>query len=292
MLNEPAPVPETGGASPQAIQHHYDVGTDFYRLWLDDSLTYSAARWNGPDSTLESAQRDKIDFHLRAVGAGLNTRLLDIGCGWGATLLRAVDEYGARGCTGLTLSRAQHDHIRSLARPEVEVLLESYEDHRPKGLYDGIVSVGAFEHFARPGMREDAKIAIYRRFFQRCRDWLAPQGRLSLQSICWGDASAELRDRILPQDVFPESDLPVITEIFAAASGIFQVVALENRRADYVATLEEWLRRLRARKDQVLDMRDGERLFDFYERYLRQSAIGFRKNRIHLLRIVFEPAGR
>ncbi len=101
------------GASNAAIQFHYDVGNPFYKIWLDEQLVYSAARWTDPitsevlATTLEQAQQEKILFHLRAVKAKPEDSILDIGCGWGAILQSAVSNFGVRKATGLTLSKEQ-----------------------------------------------------------------------------------------------------------------------------------------------------------------------------------------
>lgn len=111
------------GASAEAICYHYDVGTEFYRLWLDHNLTYSAARWDDPcriaggPVSLELAQDAKLDFHLKALGIGRGDTLLDIGGGWGSMLRRAVEQYGIAAATGLTLSADQHNYLRALDLP-------------------------------------------------------------------------------------------------------------------------------------------------------------------------------
>src|SRR5262245_33777912 len=110
MSNIPSP---ERGASPQAIQQHYDVGSDFYALWLDNTLTYSCALWLDADSDgdLETAQIRKIDHHIISARARRVERVLDVGCGWGAVLRRLVSDYGVRHATGLTLSVAQAEQI-------------------------------------------------------------------------------------------------------------------------------------------------------------------------------------
>lgn len=288
---------EFSGASPEAIQYHYDVGTEFYRLWLDGGLIYSAARWHDSsrklhEVSLEKAQERKLDFHLASVGTRPGFKLLDVGCGWGGLLSRAVTHYGIEKGVGLTLSEAQHSHIAALHESRIQAILSSYASHPRDEKYDGIISIGAFEHFVRPNMPSDEKIDVYRGFFERCSGWLSPGGRLSLQSITWGNIPPEFRIQILPQDVFPESDLPTVEEIFAASAGVLQVVRLENNPLDYAVTLEEWLRRLRARRQEILRMDGGGPLFEAYEDYLRKCIVGFRRNRINLVRIVFErPRG-
>src|SRR5712692_2932993 len=136
------------GASSAAIQSHYDIGNDFYRLWLDRDLNYSAAMWE-PDDTLDSAQLRKVDYHISQARAEGATRVLDVGCGWGAMLRRLVETRGVRWAVGLTLSNAQASWTRALGNPQIEVQVESWSDHHPTGPYDAIISIGAFEHFAK-----------------------------------------------------------------------------------------------------------------------------------------------
>src|SRR5262249_41357165 len=140
--------------------------------------------------------------------------------------------------------------------PRVEVRLESWADHRPAAPYDAIVSVGAFEHFAKPDWEEADKVAAYRAFFARCRDWLKPDGWLSLQTIAYGHVNwQEFRDvpgrRFLLGEVFPESELPTIANVVAACAGLFEVVALRNDREDYRRTCRVWLDRLAARRAEA-----------------------------------------
>lgn len=292
-MSEQALESRPSGASVEAISYHYDVGTGFYRLWLDRSLTYSAARWGDPRQiaatpvSLELAQEAKLDFHLRAVGVGPGDSLLDVGCGWGSLLRRAVEQYGVAAATGLTLSADQHNFLRALALPGIEVRLESYEDYRPAATFSGIVSVGAFEHFTRPGLSAAEKIAIYRRFFQRCHGWLNRGSRLSLQSITWGNVPRDRTSFIVAQDVFPETDPPYVTDVLEASADTFEPIYMENCRSDYIRTLEVWLERLRTRQREIEAVtRPGT--FEFYERYLRRSLYGFKKRQLQLCRFVFQ----
>lgn len=154
MVEDLAAVPHDkaeGGASPEAIQAHYDVSNDFYALWLDSTMAYSCALWEAGD-TLKQAQLRKLDFHLTQAQATNKSNLLDVGCGWGALLDRAVTHYNVKNVVGLTLSQAQADWVTHSKRDSVSVLLESWRDHRPTTPYDAIVSIGAFEHFAKAGL--------------------------------------------------------------------------------------------------------------------------------------------
>lgn len=275
-------------AATAAIRHHYDVGNDFYRLWLDDSLSYSCAMPASPGDTLAAAQERKLAHHLRAVGAEHAESLLDIGCGWGAVLARASAGHGVPRLAGLTLSDEQARHVRALDLPGVEVHTRSWVDFEPKSRFDGIVSIGAFEHFARPDDTPAAKVAVYREFFTRCRDWLTVDGALSLQTIVYGNMRREQASAFMQQQIFPDADLPTLAEITAAADGVFAIVALTDDRLDYAWTCEQWARRLRARRAEAVALVGAETVAR-YERYLKMSALGFRMGKLGLLRIVARP---
>ena len=201
------------GASQEAIRAHYDVGAEFFKLWLDECLVYSAARLCDPfevppqDLTLGRAQENKLDFHLEAMRAGNASCILDIGCGWGALLDRAVERFGVDNAIGLTFSDSQHAYLRSKSADGVTVHLQSYETFEPDQSIDRIVCIGAFEHFVQPQTDAAARWRTYERFFALCFNLLAPRGRLSLQTICWGNVSRGRALTLLPVDYFPESDV-------------------------------------------------------------------------------------
>src|SRR4051794_30274164 len=111
---------EGPGASSEAIQFHYDIGNEFYRLWLDESLTYSCALWDN-ETTLEGAQRAKLDYHIEKANARGRARVLDIGCGWGSPLNRLVSAANVKSATGLTLSKEQASYIEQQKWPGVDV---------------------------------------------------------------------------------------------------------------------------------------------------------------------------
>jgi cyclopropane-fatty-acyl-phospholipid synthase len=285
--------PANAGASPEAIQFHYDVGTDFFRTWLGDELVYSAARWRDPltseprASTLEQAQTEKLDFHLDAVRASDATVLLDIGCGWGGLIRRAVGTYGVKKAIGATLSAEQSTYVRGQNIPRTRIHLQSYEALALEEPVDAIVSIGAFEHFAKPGEPRERKVAIYRNFFKRCHGLMRSGARLSLQSIFWQTVDRHRTTEIVPSRVFPESDLPYLDEILEAAHRSFRTVYLETSEDDYARTLREWLTRLRKARKTSPHLVDKDK-FLFHEDYLRRCIVGFARHRISLSRTVFE----
>ena len=283
-----APAARDQDEAAAAVRYHYDAGNDFYRLWLDRSLTYSCAMPQGPDDTLEAAQDRKLRYHLDAIGAGQARGVLDIGCGWGSLLQRLAQVHQVERSVGLTLSLQQAAFIRSLRYPGVEVRTESWLSYEPDERFDGIVSIGALEHFATPRDSPAEKVAVYREFFTRCRDWLAAGGTVSLQTIAYANMSRQDASQFMQREVFPAADLPTLAEITAAAEGIFEVRSLRNDRLDYAWTCEQWARRLRDRRAAAVDA-VGQDVVARYERYLKLSALGFRMGKICLLRLVLVP---
>lgn len=276
-------------AAAAAIRHHYDAGNDFFRLWLDPSLTYSCALRENPDDTLEVAQERKLRFYLDAIGADEARAVLDIGCGWGAILERLAQRGVARS-VGLTLSAEQAEYVRAQEYSGVEVRIENWLHYEPDIRFDGIVSIGAFEHFARPDDSAGEKIRVYREFFTRCREWLRPDGALSLQTIAYANMAREQASAFMQQEIFPDADLPTLAEITAAAEGLFEVRSMTNGRLDYAWTCAEWARRLRAHRAEA-EAIVGSEVVARYERYLKLSALGFRMGKIGLLRLVLVPYG-
>jgi cyclopropane-fatty-acyl-phospholipid synthase len=272
------------GASAEAIRNHYDVGDDFFALWLGRDLVYSAALF-GEGDDLDAAQTRKLDHHIAAAGATRAARVLDIGCGWGALLRRLVGHAGVGTAVGLTLSASQAAWARRDAPPEIEVREESWRDHQPDAPYDAIISIGAFEHFARPGLPPEEKLALYREFFAFCGGALKEGGRLSLQTIAYS-ASGITLPPFIAERIFRESELPLIFEPVAAADPGFELVALRNDREHYARTLIAWERNLVARRTEA-EALVGEAGVAEFLRYLRVCAIAFKTDAICLLRMSF-----
>jgi len=295
-MTTPASEVMNAGASAEAIQYHYDAGNEFYRLWLDPTMTYSGAMYE-PGDTLETAQLRKIDYHIDQARARGAKRVLDVGSGWGGLLRRLAETHGVDRAVGLTLSRAQAEWARSIAPPNVDFRVESWSDHEPEAPYDGIISIGAFEHFARLESSDEERIASYRSFFARCRDWLRPHGRISLQTFAYGSLRPREEGRLtagtqfLASEIFPETDPPRLADIVAASQGLFEIESLRNDRKDYAETCREWLRRLRAHRAEATPM-VGEAGYAKYERYLQLSAIGFEAGYLALFRITLSRLGR
>jgi len=283
---------EYQGASQAAIEHHYDVGNQFYALWLDPTLTYSCALWEGHDDTLQAAQERKFDYLTREARAIGVATVLDVGCGWGGLLRRLVEHHDVTNVVGLTLSAAQAGYLSSWADSRYDVRVENWADHRPSARYDAIISIGAFEHFAHFGMPRPERVAAYRRFFNSCHEWLPHGGRLALQTNANGNNACMDRQTALDmlfiiRHIFPESVLPWPSEIFEASERLFDVVSARNDPDHYARTCQAWLDRLLTSRKRATEL-VGERIVMDYERYLRAAIDAFDKRHLGLLRIVFE----
>jgi cyclopropane-fatty-acyl-phospholipid synthase len=272
----PAPV---AAASSTAVRAHYDVSNDFYRLWLGPTMAYSSALWTGA-ATLEEAQLAKLDYFAGHVLREPAARVLDVGCGWGANLRRLVDVHGAAAAIGLTLSQAQFDHA-----PNVDVRLESWQDHVPEASYDAITSYGAFEHFAADGSTSGQRVAAYQRFFERCFEWLRPGGRLALETIAHDDAPdtsaplgrGPLGDFVL--QIFPESLCPHLCEVVLGFEPWFEVEVLRSDAADFARTFRAWTLGLRTHDAEAVALVGPDTVRRF-RRYLAASEAQFR---LHIL---------
>lgn len=279
------------GASLEAIQDHYDLSNAFYKLWLDDNMVYSGAQYTSPDESLEQAQINKLEHHIRSSSAHTSQRVLDIGCGWGAILGRLQKEYQVSDLTGLTLSQAQADYCHSVSCPGADVRVQSWQEHQPSEPYDAIISIGAFEHFTKIEYSEEQKVDAYRDFFKKCRDvFLKPQGLLSLQTFAYGSVEARSNmvnqgaTQFLAKEIFRETDPPHMSNIIEAMQGYFEIVDMHNDRLGYAKTLKEWIARLKSQKDAVIAL-VGEAEYDKYLKYLQYSYLGFQSAKLDLYRI-------
>jgi cyclopropane-fatty-acyl-phospholipid synthase len=272
---------QSSGASPEAIQAHYDTGNDFYRLWLDPTLTYSCALWDVAE-TLEEAQIDKLDYHVEQAQAAGASRVLDIGCGWGSLLERLTTTHGVGHAVGLSLSEAQLKHTEAQELERVDLRLESWVDHAAPQPYDAIISLGAIEHFVRPETPNDERIDIYRHFFERCRELLRPGGCMSLQTMAYGGIGRFKSSALA--SIFPESDLPRLSELALAMERKFEFVRVRNDPGHYAETGRVWLDSIRRNRPAIVDLVGEDRTLD-YEHFLSSGIKGYEAGIFNLFRI-------
>jgi cyclopropane-fatty-acyl-phospholipid synthase len=278
-------IPVTGGASAEALEHHYDIGNDFYQLWLDEQfLSYTCALWEDENNTLEAAQLRKVVYHCQQVGLEKGQRVLDVGCGWGGLLKYLVETYNLERAVGLTLNQPHLDCIATYHNPRIEARLENWAAHSPGEPYDVVFAWGVMEHAARPDLSPAEKVEAYRLFFRCCHSWLKPGGWLSLQTIAYGNMRREDMSHFFITEIFPESDLPNLADIAESSARLFEIVTLRNDREDYVRTCREWLSRLRANRAAAVNL-VGEEVVTRYEKYLKLSIIGFHVGTTNLYRL-------
>lgn len=258
-------------------QHHYDIGNEFYKLWLDQSLTYSCAYFNTATDTLAQAQEQKIDLLLQKLQLQPGQKLLDIGCGWGALLFRAIEKYDVE-AYGITPSLEQAQHIRKSAaeRGLTERITILNDDWRKlSGQFDRVVSVGMFEHVGQ---------AQYSNFFNKWHELLTSDGMSVLHTI--GRMKYDVTDPWITRYIFPGGYLPTLTELTEHATNTgLTILHVENLRSHYAKTLEHWATNFEGVRQQVEKMYDEE-FVRMWRLYLLGSQAGFTWGGLHLWQLV------
>lgn len=264
--------------SAKNISYHYDRGNDFYKLWLDESMTYSCAYFHSENDTLEKAQQQKYEHICRKLQLKKGETLADIGCGWGGMLIYAAKHYGIKG-VGCTLSRAQVDYGQQKIRAEgledqVSII---YQDYRKlTGTFDKFVSIGMFEHVGKNYIPT---------FLAKVHSLLKPSGLGLLHTI--GKEKATPPDAWTLKYIFPGGYIPILDEIVRGMGKTGLVPNdMENLRIHYAMTLEEWSKRYEANVAAVRKMFD-ERFVRMWRMFLNGSAAGFRYGTTRLYQIVF-----
>jgi len=264
-------VRHTIGRDAKVISHHYDVGNDFYRLFLGPSMTYSCARFVDDGYSLEDAQRAKHELVCRKLGLHQRRgmRLLDVGCGWGSMAMHAAAEHGAS-VVGITLSRSQVDMARQRVaeaglEQQVEIRLQDYRQVRGEQ-FDAISSVGMFEHVGAKRMAQ---------YFDTLHRLLTPHGRLLNHAISTPGGSRVGRRSFVGRYVFPDGELiDVGRVVLAMEQAGFEVRDVESLREHYVKTLHAWVGNLTDRWDEALALVGAGRA-RIWRLYMAASANGF-----------------
>ncbi len=274
----------------EAVQYHYDVSNAFYAEWLDPAMVYSCAYFENGDETLADAQQKKLDHILTKVRLQPGQRLLDIGCGWGALVLRAAERFGAR-CVGITLSSNQHElaceRVRQAGlQDRIEIRLQDYREVSD-GPFDRITSVGMFEHVGVD------QLPFY---FRRMRDLLVPDGWALNHGITSTDPQdGETRKgggSFIERYVFPRGELPHIgTVLRTMQEGGLESFDAENLRRHYARTLGLWSQAFEDRTERIRALVDEKR-WRIWRVYLAGSAWAFDHDEIALFQVLCRPAAR
>jgi cyclopropane-fatty-acyl-phospholipid synthase len=277
------------------VRAHYDLSDDFFALFLDPSMTYSCAYFERDDMTLEEAQTAKIDLALGKLDLKPGMTLLDIGCGWGALVKRAVEKYDVN-VIGLTLSRNQYERGRALVADlpterNVDIRLQGWEEFDEP--VDRIVSVGAFEHFG---------FDRYGEFFKMAYRVLPDDGVMMLHTIC-GVSMEYARANGVPltmelvrfikfimTEIFPGGQLcktEMVGELAADAG--FTLTRTQSLQPHYARTLDLWAEALEAHRDEAIALQSQE-VYDRYMHYLTGCARLFKLGQADVNQFTFTKA--
>jgi cyclopropane-fatty-acyl-phospholipid synthase len=254
------------------ISYHYDLGNDFYRLWLDETMTYSSAIFENPQESLEAAQRRKYASMVDQMGAKAGDHVLEIGCGWGGFAEYAAKERGLK-VTGLTISQAQHDYaVERIAKAglsdQVEIKLQDYRDER--GVYDGIASIEMFEAVGE---------RYWPVYFDSLRERLKPGGNATLQIITVTDARWQMYRRgvdFIQKYICPGGMLPAPSVLRAEVEKAgLKVKGSIEFGASYSLTLRRWHETFTDRWGEIRSLGFDDRFKRMWDFYLASCAGAF-----------------
>ena len=267
------------------ISAHYDLGNEFFSLFLDPTMMYSAGVFPSPQATLEVAAENKLDLISLQLELQPGDHLLEIGTGWGGMAIHAAQHYGCR-VTTTTISREQYDHARARVaeaglEDRVTVLCEDYRDLT--GSYDKLVSIEMIEAVGH---------RYYKDYFQRCSSLLKPQGIMVIQAITMTDQryhSARGSVDFIQRYIFPGGCLPSIAVLsgHVARDTDMQIINLRDITNHYADTLACWRQRFSAQLDAVRDQGFDEQFVRMWEFYLCYCEGGFRERTIGTVQLTF-----
>lgn len=262
------------------VSSHYDLGNDFYKLWLDETMSYSCAYFKNPDDTLYQAQVNKVDYILQKLHLQEGMSLLDIGCGWGFLLIEAAKKYKVHG-TGITLSHEQEKEFQKRIRDEgledyLQVIRMDYRDLPKSGMtFDRVVSVGMVEHVGRDN---------YKLFIDCVNEVMKDGGLFLLHFI--SALKEHPGDPWIKKYIFPGGMVPSLREMISHMSEDgFHTLDVENLRLHYNRTLLCWEKNFRDHLDEISTMFDG-RFIRMWDLYLSACAATFHNGIIDLHQIL------
>ncbi|HWQ89744.1 MAG TPA: cyclopropane-fatty-acyl-phospholipid synthase family protein [Desulfitobacteriaceae bacterium] len=261
------------------VQHHYDLGNDFYSLWLDDTMTYSCAYFKSPDNTLFQAQKNKTEYILKKLSLNKGQTLLDIGCGWGDLIITAAKKYKVK-AMGITLSAEQLYKVKErIAEEKLDDLVEvELADYRELGkrIFDRVVSVGMLEHVGKNHLTE---------YFSTVKKLLQDKGVSmvhSITSIKEGDVN-----NWIEKYIFPGGYIPAFKEIVEQlAAEDFSLLDVESLRRHYGRTLEHWARNYENALPEIRKTKD-ENFIRMWRLYLNSCAATFNCGNIDVHQFLF-----
>jgi cyclopropane-fatty-acyl-phospholipid synthase len=281
----------TREGSQKNIHDHYDLGNDFFALFLDETMTYSAGIFVNPTDTLKQASINKLDRICQKLDLDVKDQVIEIGTGWGSFAIHAAKYYGCH-VTTTTISRQQYELARERVSAEglsgqIELLLTDYRDLQ--GKYDKLVSIEMIEAVGHEYLPE---------YFKRCAGLLKPHGQMLLQAITMPDDRYEdylNNTDFIQQFIFPGSCVPSLNAILDASvlRTDLQVSHVENIGPHYADTLRYWLENFMKNKERILGLGYSRDFLRLWEYYLCYCEAGFRERYLGDLQILFsKPACR
>jgi cyclopropane-fatty-acyl-phospholipid synthase len=270
------------GSTKDQVQVSYDVSNEFFRLWLDERMNYTSAVYESPEQSLEAAQLNKLRILADFAHVTPASKVLDIGCGWGANLEYLATTRGVKNGYGITLSSAQMEEINQRKIPGVKAYCCDYKDHVPEVKYDAVISICMIDHLVTPEEARHGKaVDNLRKYFRKTHEWTAPGSWFGLQHIVRNRVPRDKKDLAdvhwVTHEIFPGGLNLRIEEVVQAVNPYWEIIEMHSRRLDYRATTHEWRKRLRDHEAQIRE-RWGSQVFEDYDRYLSTCVTAFEKH--------------
>jgi cyclopropane-fatty-acyl-phospholipid synthase len=262
------------------VHHHYDLGNDFYKLWLDERMVYTCAYFEKPTATLDEAQVAKLEHVCRKLNLQPGQTVIDAGCGWGALAMHMAEHHGVR-VIAYNLSSEQIDYAREQAAAKqlgdrVSFLQEDYRDINTR--CDAFVSIGMLEHVGLANYGQLGEL------IQRC---LKPGGFGLIHSI--GRSHSAIADPWITKYIFPGGHMPSLSEMMRVFEPYrFSILDVENLRPHYARTCAIWLENFEAESSRITAAY-GEEFVRMWRLYLAGSSAGFQSGTLQLFQILFAP---
>ena len=263
------------------IHAHYDIGNNFYELWLDPSMTYSSALYKTGKEDLTAAQYNKYDRIVECLDRN-SGKILEIGCGWGGFAERALQQ-GDYGIKGITLSEEQHDFARQRLQNDAQIVLEDYRHQ--SGLYDHIVSIEMFEAVGEK---------YWQTYFEKIKSLLAQNGKAVVQTITMNEQDFPRYRKggdFIRSFIFPGGMLPSVSRFTQEAEKAgLKVTDTFTFGQDYAKTLELWLETFDQKRDAVKALGFDDGFIRLWRFYLAACAAGFRTERTNVMQVALAHA--